>query len=401
MIKIGIIREGKTPPDKRVPFSPEQAATLLQNFNAEVWVQPSPIRSYSDQEYLDKGLTLSEDLSNADILFGVKEVKIEDLIPNKTYLFFSHTIKEQPYNRDLMKAMIEKKITMIDYECLRDANRNRIIGFGYFAGLVGAYNTLRAYGLRSKKFEIKKAIDCFDKAEMIGEVHRIKPLLSEVKVILTGAGRVGTGAVEIMNEAGLKEVSEADFKNPANKGVFCLLNYNRFYFLPGSSEFDRAHFMANSHLYQSRLGEFTHEANIFISCHYWDGKSAPLFTLEDIKKADWKVEVIGDITCDINGSIPTTIRPSSIADPIYGINRNTGQEADSFADDSITIMAVDNLPTELPRDASAYFGEELLEKVVPLFIQDNEAQTLKRATILKNGVLTDEYAYLQNYAYGN
>src|SRR5690606_23733204 len=141
MIKIGIIREGKTPPDKRVPFSPEQAATLLQNFNAEVWVQPSPIRSYSDQEYLDKGLTLSEDLSNADILFGVKEVKIEDLIPNKTYLFFSHTIKEQPYNRDLMKAMIEKKITMIDYECLRDANRNRIIGFGYFAGLVGAYNT--------------------------------------------------------------------------------------------------------------------------------------------------------------------------------------------------------------------------------------------------------------------
>lgn len=401
MIKIGIIREGKTPPDKRVPFSPEQAATLLQKFNAEVLVQPSPIRSYSDQEYLDKGLTLSEDLSNADILFGVKEVKISDLIPNKTYLFFSHTIKEQPYNRDLIKAMIEKKITMVDYECLRDANRNRIIGFGYFAGLVGAYNTVRAYGLRTQKFEIKKAVDCFDKAEMIGELHRIKHLLLDSKIILTGAGRVGIGAVEIMNEAGLKEVSEDDFKISTNKGVYCILNYDRFYFLPGNSEFDREHFMSNSHLYQSRLGEFTQEANIFISCHYWDGKSAPLFTFEDIKKPEWNIDVIGDITCDINGSIPTTVRPSTIANPIYGINRNSGQEADSFANDSITIMAVDNLPTELPRDASAYFGEELLDKVVPLFIQDNEAQTLKKATILKDGVLTEEYSYLHNYAYGN
>lgn len=401
MLKIGIIREGKTPPDRRVPFSPEQAALLLQNFNAQVQVQPSPIRSYSDQEYIDKGLQLNEDLSNSDILFGVKEVKIKDLIPNKTYLFFSHTIKEQPYNRDLIKAMIDKKITMVDYECLRDADKNRIIGFGYFAGLVGAYNTIRAYGLRSTKFELKKANDCFDKAEIISEIHRIKDIIGPVKIILTGAGRVGTGAHEIMVELGLKQVSEEEFKNPANSSGYCMLNYDQFYRLPGSDTVDKKHFQAHSELYESAFGDYTEIADIFISCHYWDGKSAELFKIEDLKSPNWKIQVIGDITCDIQGSVPTTLRPSTIADPIYGIDKMSGLEAASFTNDSVTIMAVDNLPTELPRDASAYFGAELLEKVVPLFLEDNAAQTLKNATILKEGVLTEEYAYLHEYAYGN
>lgn len=400
MLKIGIIREGKTPPDRRVPFSPKQAKALLENFNAEVHVQPSPIRSYSDDEYQLEGLTLQEDLSNSDILFGVKEVKIKDLIPNKTYLFFSHTIKEQPYNKDLIKAMIAKKITMVDYECLRDGNKNRIIGFGYFAGLVGAYNSIRAYGHRTQAFEIKPAYLCFDKAEMISELHRIRTSIPPIKILLTGLGRVGMGAIEIMNELGLSQVSEDDFNNPENKRVFTVLNYDRFYYLPGSNSFDKNHFFEHSEQYKSRLGEFTQEADIYISCHYWDNKSAPLFQFEDLNKPTWNIQVIGDITCDINGSIPTTIRPSTISEPFYGINKNSYEECDSRSKEAITIMAVDNLPTELPRDASAYFGEELLAKVVPLFIQDNEDQTLKNATILKDGELTEAYAYLHNYAYG-
>lgn len=399
MLKIGIIREGKTPPDKRVPFSPKQAYLLSQKFNAKVQVQPSPIRSYSDQEYIDAGLELNEDLSQSDILFGVKEVNIADLIPEKTYLFFSHTIKEQPYNRDLIKAMVAKKISLVDYECLRDGEGNRIIGFGYFAGLVGAYNTIRAYGLRKKMFDLKPANLCYDKNEMFSELHRIDP--GPLKLILTGAGRVAHGAIDILKELGFEEVQENDFQSVQNKKVYLALNYDEFYTLPGAERFDRNHFFAHSELYESRLSLFTPYADILISGHYWDGKSAPLFRFEDLQKPGWNIEVIGDITCDINGSIPTTIRPSSIQDPIYGIDKISFKECAAFDENAVTIMAVDNLPTELPRDASAYFGEELLNNVVPLFLKDNEAKTLEKATILKKGELTPYYAYLKNYVYGD
>ncbi|MGQ3014405.1 MAG: NAD(P)-dependent oxidoreductase [Flavobacteriales bacterium] len=400
MLKIGIIREGKTPPDKRVAFSPEQAAALLENFNALVQVQPSPVRGFSDEEYGARGLVLKEDLGDMDILFGVKEVKIKDLIPAKTYLFFSHTIKKQPYNRDLMKAMIEKKITLIDYECLRDAHHNRIIGFGYYAGLVGAYNGIRAYGLRNGTFSIKPAHECFDKAEMFAELHRIS--LPPVKVIITGTGRVGTGAFEIMKQAGIIQADRHTFEAGGGEPMYHVMNYDEFYTHPTRpGAFDKAHFYTHSHEYVSVFAPITRVADLFISCHYWDGKSAPLFTREDMRDPRWTMNVIADVTCDIEGSVPTTIRPSTIAEPLYGMDKTEFRETEPFAKNSVTVMAVDNLPCELPRDASAFFGKELTAKVLPLFIQDNEARTLERATILKNGELTEPYEYLRDYAWGN
>lgn len=399
-MRIGIIREGKTPPDKRVPFSPEQAAALLGNFNAEVQVQPSPVRGFTDEEYTAAGLPLNEDLSAMDILFGVKEVKIQDLIPGKTYLFFSHTIKKQPYNRGLMKAMIDKKITLIDYECLRNAHNERIIGFGYYAGLVGAYNGIRAYGLRNGLFNLKPAYTCFDKAEMFAELHRIS--IPPVKIIITGAGRVGSGAFDIMKEAGFERADRHTFETAEGRKMYHVMNYDEFYELPGrEGAFDKKHFYAHSNEYVSVFGPMTRLADLFISCHYWDGKSAPLFTRNDLLNPAWKMNVIADVTCDIEGSVPTTLRPSTIEDPLYGIAKDTFTETAPFEPGSVTVMAVDNLPCELPRDASAFFGRELSEKVLPLFIEDNEARTLERATILKNGELTEHYAYLHDYAYGN
>ena len=160
-IKIGVIREGKVPPDKRVPLTPKQCKLLETRYpNVELVVQPSPVRAYSDQAYLDEGVTMNEDLSSCDIILGVKEVNIEDLIPGKKFMFFSHTIKKQPYNRDLLRAIMDKNIQLIDYEVLKNKSNKRVIGFGRYAGIVGCYNGLRTFGLKHDLYELKAANQC-------------------------------------------------------------------------------------------------------------------------------------------------------------------------------------------------------------------------------------------------
>lgn len=396
-MKLGIVREGKTPPDKRVPFSPKQCLEITKNFDVNLVVQPSPIRAYTDQEYTDAGITLQEDLSDCDVLMGVKEVNIKDLLDNKHYFFFSHTIKKQPYNANLLKAVLDKKIQLTDYETLTHKAGGRILGFGRYAGIVGAYNGLLAWGKRNGTYDLKPANECKDFEELQVELKKVT--LGNAKIVLTGDGRVAHGALEIMDLLNIKQVSSKDFIFQEHTvPVYTQLKCNNYYKHKEGKEFDLQHLFANPTEYKSRFKKYTQGADIFISCHYWDSNAAPLFSEADTQEEKFRLKVIADITCDIKGSVPTTIRPSTISNPIYGYNPETGTEGAPYSPGNVTIMAVDNLPCELPRDASADFGIALIKNVIPALTGDDSTQIVDRASITVDGNLNSGYEYLSDYA---
>ena len=396
-MKIGILREEKNPPDKRVPFTPKQCAMLLKEYSHVQWVvQKSPIRCFTDEEYAQMGMRLVEDVSDCDVLFGVKEVPISDLIADKTYFYFSHTIKQQLYNRDLLKKMIELNISMIDYEALKHPYGKRLIGFGRYAGVVGCYNGFLAYGKRTKRYELKSAHNCFDRKELEIELNKID--LPNVKIIITGNGRVGRGALEVIHSLKLKEVSKEEFINQSfSEPVFVhldFLDYNaRIDGLP-SSESD---FFTNPKKYKSIFMQYAKHADIFIAGHFYSYNSPYLFTREDAKSSDFKIRTVADISCDIDGPVACTIRPSTIANPIYGYNPLTEQEDDFDKENVITVMAIDNLPCELPKDASEDFGNELMQHVLPALIGYDKDNIINRATICKDGDLNAPFEYLRSY----
>jgi alanine dehydrogenase len=400
-MKFGIIREGKTPPDKRTPFIPAHCETLkAQHPELELFFQKSPIRCFSDELYEKSGATLVDDVSNCDVVFGVKEVPYNMLAKGKTMLFFSHTIKEQPYNRTLLQEVLKKNVRLIDYETLTYPNGVRVLGFGRYAGIVGAYNALIAYGKRHNKFELKPAYQCEDMKEMGREMKKVN--LGNSKIIISGGGKVANGAKETMKAAGIREVSIPEFLNKEfDEPVYCNADILDYHEKDGKAPADFAEFVKDSTVWENTFTKFTAVADIFISAHFWDNQSAPFFTEEDVKSDDFNMRVIADITCDIKGSVPTTLRASTIEEPIYGYNRFTAEEAEPYADDSITIMAVDNLPCEVPKDASEGFGDDLIEKIVPLFLKNDPDNILGRATIAENGQLTEHFSYLQDYVDGN
>lgn len=393
---LGLLRETKTPPEKRVAFTPEQCRSLMESGQYGVCVQPSPHRCYSDSEYADAGVCLREDLSACDFLFGIKEVKPEFILPRKRYFIFSHTIKKQPHNRAMLRAFMDKGCTLIDYECLRDISGQRILGFGFHAGLVGAYNGIRAYGLRYGLFDLKPAYLCRDYAEMKQQLACVK--LPPVKIILTGDGRVAHGVVELLEELNIKKVGETAFlTREFFEPVFCKINYDTYYMHTGGRAFDKKHFREHPEEYVSDFMRFARVSDILITGHYWDSRSPVLFTRENMTDPGFKIKVIADITCDINGSIPSTIRASEIENPFYGYDPFTGRETPPFEERSVTVMAVDNLPCEIPRDASHYFGNELSVKVLPLLLGEDPFHVIEKATIVKEGRLTPAYAYLEDY----
>lgn len=396
-MKLGIIREGKTPPDKRVPFSPSQCAEILKKFDIDLVIQPSPIRAFTDEEYEILGIILQEDLSDCDILMGVKEVNIKDLIEGKHYFFFSHTIKKQPYNADLLKAFLDKKIQITDYETLTYKKGSRILGFGRYAGIVGAYNGLLAWGKRNGSYELKPANQCKDFEEIKLELKKV--VLGDAKIVLTGGGRVAQGAIEIIDEIRVPAVNSSDFIfQEFHTPIYTQLHCEDLYKSKTGKDFNLGHFFANPTEYKSRFKKFTEIADIFISCHYWDHNADVLFKEEDTQIEKFNLKVIADITCDIKGSIPTTIRSSTIDNPIYGYNPESGEEGAPFSPANITIMAVDNLPCELPRDASVDFGAALIKNIIPALIGDDSTSIINRASITKNGELNTGYEYLEDYA---
>lgn len=397
-MKIGILREGKMPRDKRVPFTPEQCIELQQTFGVDVLVQPSDWRCYTNEEYTKAGVTLQEDLSACDILLGIKEVPVADLLPGKKYLFFSHTIKKQPHNKKLIRALLEKKIQMIDYECLTDPDFNRIIGFGHYAGIVGAYNGLRGYGLRFRLYDLKPAYLCHDYEEVKNELRKVR--LPNIKIIVTGNGRVANGAIEVLGFVGVRRVTPYELtKFSFREAVYTQLHSHNYNEPIDGAQWETQRFYQHPQEFRSTFGKFTPHCDLFIHCSFWDPRAPRLFEKPDMRRPDFRISVIADVTCDINGSVPSTHRATTIDEPFFGYNPETEQEGDPFSNANITVMAVDNLPCELPRDASENFGKELIEKVVPALTGQTDTDGLiDRASIVKNGALMPRFEYLTDYA---
>ena len=399
MVKLGIIRETKNPPDRRVPLTPEQCRRLLDdNPDLDIVVQPSPIRCFSDREYANLGIPVDEDLSTCDVLMGVKEVKLNALLPDKTYLFFSHTAKEQPYNRDLLQEVIRKRIRLVDYEYLtRDGER--VVAFGRWAGLVGAYNGLRAYGLKNSSYMLKPANECFDLAELMAELEKVD--IGDARVLVTGGGRVAGGALEILEAASIHRVEPEDFlRGDMGAAVFTRIDPWHYTRRKDGLEFDFGHFVQHPGEYESAFDAFGERTDLFIPCHFWDPDSPLMVTREHLASGQFPIRMVADISCDIGEPVASTIRASTIADPFYGYDPATGEETGPFDPGAITVMAVDNLPGELPRDAATDFGEALVRSVIPEILGQQDSGMLARASITEGGALTPPYAYLKNYLEG-
>jgi saccharopine dehydrogenase (NAD+, L-lysine-forming) len=398
-IKIGIIKETKIPVDRRVVFPPVLAKKLNDEYdNVEVKVQKSDIRAFKDEEYEELGLPVVDDVSDCDVLFGVKEVKINALIPNKTYFFFSHTAKKQEYNKPLIKAIIEKGITLVDHEYLTDKNGIRLVAFGYWAGIVGAYNGMRAWGLKTGQFEIPPAHTFHDKKEMFDHINNFE--LKPFKIVITGGGRVASGAVETLKAFGIKEVIPEDFlTREYDYPVFTKLDPCHYVRHKDGKEFDLKYFFTHPDEFVSTFEVYTRTADMYIAAHFWDPRSPKFYTPEQTKNPEFKIKVVADISCDVdNAPVGTTLRASTIDDPFYDFNPETGKEEPAFSSDkNITVMAVDNLPGELPRDASMAFGEAMLEKVIPSLVGEDKDGIIERATIVKDGKLTERFSYLEEW----
>jgi saccharopine dehydrogenase (NAD+, L-lysine forming) len=398
-LKIGILREQKSPPDKRVPFTPEHCKYINTTYvnTLQIVAQPSDIRCYTNKEYTDNGVVLQEDLSDCDVIMGVKEVPKEALISNKKYFFFSHTIKSQPHNKSLMQTLVHKKIQMIDYETLVDENLFRVIGFGHYAGIVGAYNGLRGYGLKYNMYNLKPANLCYDRVELHRELEKVK--LSNIKIIITGNGRVANGAIELLGVIGIRRVTPYDFThNTYREPVYTQLHSADYNEALDGTEWNTARFYKDPTHYKSTFLKYTKHCDLLMHCSFWEPRAPRLFTKEDMTSRDFKISVIADITCDIDGSIPSTHKSTTIANPFFGYNPITMLEDEAFAPHTITVMAVDNLPCELPRDASENFGKELLDIVIPAIIKDDN-DLLNRASIVKEGQLMPRFEYLKEYVF--
>ena len=396
-MKIGIIKECKTPSDKRVVFTPSKCLAAKKLFpEVEFLIQSSDVRCYSDKEYSDLGFSVVDDVSSANVLIGVKEVPIDKLIPNKKYFFFSHTIKKQPYNKNLLLSILDNNIELFDHETIVDINNNRLIGFGYYAGVVGAYNGFRAFGLKNKSFNLPKASEVKDRNQLNSELLKIT--IPNIKIVLTGKGRVGSGAKEILDFLKIKEVSVSDYLNNSfNEAVYVqidVLNYNQ---RKDDRSLDRFDFYNNPSKYKSSFNKFSKVSDMFIAGHYYDKNAPNLITLEDINSTDFKIKLIADISCDINGPIISTIRPSTINSPIYGFDPKLNKEVNYTNDDAIAVMAVDNLPCELPRDASESFGEMFIKDVLPSFFNSDKDGVLDRSKMTSKGKLTDRFSYLSDF----
>ncbi|WP_324310632.1 NAD(P)-dependent oxidoreductase [Xanthomarina sp.] len=399
-MKFALIKERKNPPDRRVVFSPEKLAEVRSQFpGATFKVEASDIRVFPDSAYKALGFEVTDNVSDCDVLLGVKEVPVENLIPNKKYFYFSHTIKKQLYNRKLLQAMLEKNIEMYDHETIVKKSGARLIGFGFYAGLVGAYNGFRALGLRDGLFQLPKVETLTDLDEVKAELDKIT--LPNIKIALTGTGKVALGAKEILDHLKIKEVSDALYlTSKFTEPVYCMMNVMEYNKRKDGKVGTKQEFYKNPSGYESNFMPYAKETDFFIAGHFYGNGAPYLFTREDAKHPDFNINLIADISCDVDGPVASTLRASTIADPFYGYDAKTESEVAYNAKGAIAVMAVDNLPCELPKDASEGFGEMFLEHVIPAFFNGDERGILKRAKITNNGKLTDRFLYLQDYVDG-
>jgi alanine dehydrogenase len=399
-MKFGIVKERKSPPDRRVVFTPQEIVRLQEHYpEAAVKVESSDIRIFTDEEYIDLGISVTTDLNDCDVLFGVKEIPVDALIPNKKYFFFSHTIKKQPYNRKLLQAILEKNIELYDHETIVDANFRRLIGFGRYAGIVGAYNGFRGFGIKFDLFNLPKAETLKSQADLLARLKR--QTLPNLKIVVTGFGKVGMGIKEMLDGMKIKEVGVDDFLNKNfSSPVYTqidVLDYNKR--LDGKV-LNNKDFYQNPQEYTSNFERFTKVSDMYIAGHFHGNGAPDILTNEMLNASDCKIKVVADVSCDVAGPIACTLKASTIADPFFGYLPFEHKEVPYTHPGSIMVMSVDNLPCELPKDASEGFGEMFMEHVIPAFFNGDKDGILQRAKITENGKLTERFAYLQEYVDG-
>jgi saccharopine dehydrogenase (NAD+, L-lysine forming) len=393
---IGLIREEKNPADNRVALTPDQCKWITQNNkDLEVMVQSSTIRCFSDDEYRRAGIQVVDDISNCDILMGIKEVPYDKLIANKTYFIFSHTIKQQAHNKQLLQTILEKNITLVDYECLKYEDGQRILGFGFFAGIVGAHNGIMCFGERTRHFNLPRVYHQKDFRSLIHSYFGLK--LPNIKIAVTGSGRVAHGILEIMNLMGVLEVEPEDYLSRTySYPVYTQLKGADLYTHKELRTYNRNHFHEHPTEYKCKFLPYALETDILMNGVYWDIDVPRLFEKTDVQNTKFKITTIADITDDENGSVPINVGDQTIESPVYGIDKNSFEKTVPYLPNSIDVMAVGNLPNELPRDASRYFGEQLIKHIIPEIENKNNA-TINNATIAQNGKLTETYDYLNNW----
>jgi saccharopine dehydrogenase (NAD+, L-lysine-forming) len=398
-MNIGILRETKTPADSRVPFSPAQCRQVEDEYpGIRIFVQPSPTRCFADNEYLAEGIELTENLNHCDVLLGVKEVKTRYLLPNKTYFIFSHTIKKQSYNKELLQSILEKKIHLVDYEMLTDGRGVRIIGFGRWAGLAGTYIGMRAWYLRQGNNSLVAAQDCNGLEDMMHRASANNP--GNIRIALTGDGRVAGGAEEMLNAFAVRKVTLEEYLTRENFDgpVYTQLDPSKYNAPKSGGEFNLQHFFSFPGEYSSNFARFCPKTDMLIMAAYWDPHAPVLFSSQDMRKPDFSIRVIADITCDIMGSVPSSLRTTSFAEPYFDYNRNLEKEENPFSDPAhVTMMTIDNLPCGLPKEASIDFGHHIVKNIIPLLLGEDSENIIERATIAKEGALTGRFAYLQEW----
>ena len=397
MLVIGLIREGKIPADNRVALVPSQCKWLVKHFaDIKILVQTSVTRCFTDEEYTQAGIEVTDDLSSCTLLLGIKEIPVWQLIPNKTYLFFSHTKKKQPANQLLMHTMVDKRITLIDYECLEHKDGQRIIGFGFFAGIVGAHNGIMVYGNRTGAYHLGRVGEVKDYRELIHTYFGLK--LPNLKIAVTGSGRVAHGILEIMNLMDVQEVEPDEYTSREfDYPVYVHLKGSDLYRHTKTGKYNREDFHLHADEYRCVFETFCAHTDILMNGIYWEQTIPRLFSMETLQRPDFRVQSIADITDDKNGSIPCNLGDATMEAPVYGVDKFSGMKTSPYLQTSIDIMAVGNLPNELPRDASRYFGEQLIKYVLD-DIRKGGSAAIERATLLKDGKLTAPFQYLADYA---
>ena len=401
-MKIALIRETKLPEDNRVALTPEQVSQLQTAYpQHEFKVQSSDIRAYSDDEYRKAGVNVVDDVSDCDVFLGIKEARTDTLIPNKHYFFFGHIAKLQEYNRPLLQAMIQKKLTFSDYEYLVDDRDQRVCAFGWWAGVVGVYYTLKGYGLRNGLYELPKPGRGFSLEQLVDALRRVQ--LPSKKILVSGTGRVSHGVQYTLERIGAKRLTSEEFLSEEKiEGLsYVVTSLEDMVRRTDCRPFDREEFSRHPEEYCSDFMRWAKTTDILVSAHYWGPNDPVYLTAEELRSEEMNIRMIGDITCDIKGSIMSTIRSSTHDEPFYDYNPFTEQEEPAFSSErNITVMAVDTCPNALALDTSAYFGEMLIKHVLTSLLSNSYSDIIDRATIVRNGNLTERYSYLKPFSEG-
>jgi len=430
MLTIGIRREDKNQWERRVPLSPKQVAELIEKHNFAFKVQPSPIRAYGDEEYLEIGAQISEDLSDCDFNIGVKEMPKSIFVEGGKYLFFSHTIKAQPYNMAMLQDLIDKKCTLVDYERIVDDNNRRLIFFGQYAGLAGMIDSLWALGQRleaegtkTQFLDIKQAngyktlAAAKDAISAAGEKIKSEGLPSEICPVVfgfAGYGNVSQGAQDILSRLPVTEITPDELLRLTadnNKSVYKVVFKEKDMVAPKDedAEFELQDYYQHPEKYKPSFEKFLPELTVLMNCIYWEERYPRMASKESFKKLyaenTAKLKVIGDISCDVEGSLQCTLRCTDSGKPVYIFDTETGAEKDAWTGKGPLVLAVDNLPAELAFDSSRVFGAILVDMLPELAAADYSqsfenlslAAHLKRAIIVYRGELTEEYRYLEKH----